>query len=105
DPRARLEPGVVALERGEHRLVARARGLARGARARLHPGPVARCGHGACGSYFQGIRDAWITSGTPWPPTERIARPTSFNPKAWVVIFSSGKRLEASCCSASSQAL
>ena len=31
--------------------------------------------------YFQGMSEAWITSGTPWPPTDRIARSTSFRPK------------------------
>ena len=55
--------------------------------------------------YCHGISDAWITSGTPWPPTDRMARSTSFSPKRWVVTFSSGKRFEASCSSASSQAL
>ncbi len=52
-----------------------------------------------------GISDAWITSGTPLPPTERMARSTSLSPNLCVVIISSGKRLEASCSSASSQAL
>src|SRR4026209_160006 len=46
-----------------------------------------------------------MTSCTPWPPTDLMARSTSFNPKVWVVTFSSGKRCDASCCSASSQAL
>ena len=46
-----------------------------------------------------------MTSGTPCPPTDLIARSTSFNPKRWVVTFSSGKRFEASWASASSQAL
>ena len=40
----------------------------------------------------------------PWPPTERMARSTSFRPKRCVVTFSSGKRFEAICSSASSQA-
>lgn len=31
--------------------------------------------------YFHGMREAWITSGTPLPPTDLIARSTSFNPK------------------------
>src|SRR5215471_17306770 len=53
----------------------------------------------------QGISEAWITSATPSPPTERMARSTSSNPKRWVVISSSGKRLEASWAKASSQAL
>jgi hypothetical protein len=35
-----------------------------------------------------------MTSGTPWPPTDLMARSTSFNPKVWVVTFSSGKRLK-----------
>src|SRR6266852_9178548 len=56
-------------------------------------------------AYFQGMSEAWITSGTPCPPTERMARSTSFNPNLWVVTFSSGKRLDASCARASSQAL
>ena len=56
-------------------------------------------------NYCQGISDAWITSGTPSPPTDLMARSTSFSPNLWVVTFSSGKRLEASCASASSQAL
>ena len=48
--------------------------------------------------YCHGISDAWITSGTPWPPTDLMARSTSFRPNVWVVTFSSGKRFEASCC-------
>ena len=57
--------------------------------------------------HSHGISEAWITSGTPpgLLPTERMARSTSLRPKRWVVIFSSGKRLEAICCKASSQAL
>ncbi len=55
--------------------------------------------------YIHGISDAWITSGTPSSPTERMARSTSLSPKRWVVTSSSGKRFEASCASASSQAL
>ena len=55
--------------------------------------------------HFQGSREAWITSGTPWPPTDLMARSTSLSPKRWVVILSSGKRFDASCCRASSQAL
>src|SRR5437660_4681473 len=55
--------------------------------------------------HSHGISEAWITSGTPSPPTERMARSTSSSPKRWVVIRSSGKRLEASCAKASSQAL
>src|SRR5262249_23578743 len=54
--------------------------------------------------YSHGINEAWITSGTPSPPTERMARSTSFSPNRWVVTSSSGKRLDASCSSASSQA-
>src|SRR5215831_12897868 len=57
------------------------------------------------GSHSHGISEAWITSGTPCPPTERMARSTSLRPNLWVVTRSSGKRLEASCASASSQAL
>ena len=56
-------------------------------------------------SQSHGISEAWITSATPSPPTERMARSTSSSPKRWVVINSSGKRLEASCAKASSQAL
>src|SRR6516165_3537422 len=56
-------------------------------------------------SHSHGISEAWITSATPSPPTERMARSTSSSPKRWVVISSSGKRLEASCAKASSQAL
>ena len=55
--------------------------------------------------YIQGMREAWMTSGTPWPPTDLIARSTSFNAKRCVVTFSSGKRFEASWASASSHAL
>ena len=47
--------------------------------------------------YFHGSSDAWITSGTPYPPTDLIARSTSFNPNLCVVIFSSGNRLDAIC--------
>ena len=54
--------------------------------------------------YSHGISDAWITSGTPSLPTERIARSTSLRPNLCVVTFSSGKRFDASCASASSQA-
>ena len=56
-------------------------------------------------AHNHGISEAWITSGTPLPPTERMARSTSLSPNLWVVTSSSGKRLEASCSSASSQAL
>ena len=35
----------------------------------------------AFGRHFQGMSEAWITSGTPWPPTDRMARSTSFSPK------------------------
>src|SRR5262249_23651963 len=55
--------------------------------------------------YSQGMSDAWITSGTPWPPTDLMARSTSLSPNLWVVTFSKGKRFEASCARASSQAL
>src|SRR5262249_57783632 len=37
--------------------------------------------------YSQGMREAWITSGTPWPPTDLMARSTSFSPNLWVVTF------------------
>src|SRR5205807_5999618 len=78
------------------------RGLERDLRAnaaRVAGGDRDACGH------FQGSREAWITSGTPWPPTDLMARSTSLSAKRCVVTFSSGKRLDASCCSASSQAL
>ena len=55
--------------------------------------------------YSHGISEAWITSGTPSLPTERMARSTSFKPNLCVVISSSGKRFDAICSSASSQAL
>src|SRR5437660_11941742 len=51
-----------------------------------------------------GISEAWITSGTPLPPTDLMARSTSFKGKRCVVIFSSGKRFEAIWCNASSHA-
>ncbi len=47
--------------------------------------------------YSHGMSEAWITSGTPWPPTDLMARSTSFSPNVWVVTFSSGKRFDASC--------
>src|SRR5690242_6854603 len=99
-PRAGLEEFRPLAKGIEERLAGHA-GLA--PRGRLQPGPVAREVHGEF--YFQGMREAWITSGTPWPPTERMARSTSYSPNACVVIFSRGNRLEASCCRASSQAL
>src|SRR5262249_57453367 len=55
--------------------------------------------------YSHGMSEAWITSGTPWPPTDLMARSTSLSPNLWVVTFSNGKRFEASCASASSHAL
>src|SRR5262249_38192954 len=55
-------------------------------------------------SHSHGISEAWITSLTPSPPTERIARSTSLRPKRCVVTSSTGKRLEAICARASSQA-
>src|SRR5262249_15450273 len=51
------------------------------------------------------MSEAWITSATPSPPTDLMARSTSLRPNLWVVTFSSGKRFEASCASASSHAL
>src|SRR5947209_17289235 len=69
----------------------------------FHIGGAERMREG--GFYSQGMSDAWITSGTPWPPTDLMARSTSLSPNLWVVIFSSGKRFEASCASASSHAL
>src|SRR2546430_13023655 len=69
----------------------------------FHIGGAERMREG--GFYSQGMSDAWITSGTPWPPTDLMARSTSFSPNLWVVTFSSGKRFEASCASASSHAL
>ena len=59
----------------------------------------------AAHAHSHGISEAWITSGTPSLPTERMARSTSFKPNRCVVISSSGKRFEAICSSASSQAL
>ncbi len=65
-----------------------------------------RFAHVSAGNiHSHGSSEAWITSGRPSPPTERMARSTSFNPKRWVVTSSSGKRFEANCASASSQAL
>src|SRR6266481_5712839 len=61
---------------------------------RSDAGGVARGDGDDC--YSHGISEAWITSGTPWPPTERMARSTSFSPNLWVVTRSSGKRLDAS---------
>src|SRR5262249_15285614 len=55
--------------------------------------------------YSHGMSEAWITSGTPWPPTDLRARSTSLSPNLWVVTFSNGKRFEASCARASSHAL
>src|SRR5262249_24134907 len=55
--------------------------------------------------YPHGMSEAWITSGTPWPPTDLMARSTSLSPNLWVVTFSNGNRFEASCASASSHAL
>src|SRR5437762_3065025 len=52
-------------------------------------------------AYSHGISEAWITSGTPSPPTDLMARSTSFNPNRCVVTSSSGKRFEASCANAS----
>ena len=56
-------------------------------------------------TYVQGISEAWMTSGTPSPPTDLMARSTSFNPNRCVVTSSNGNRLDASCASANSQAL
>ncbi len=55
-------------------------------------------------AHSHGISEAWMTPGTPWLPTERMARSTSFRPKRCVVISSRGKRFEAICSRASSQA-
>src|SRR5262249_238895 len=55
--------------------------------------------------HSHGMREAWITSGTPWPPTDLMARSTSLSLNLWVVTLSNGKRFEASCASASSHAL
>ena len=66
--------------------------------------PFPRHSFGRETTHSHGISEAWITSGTPWPPTDLMARSTSFSPNLWVVIFSSGKRRDASCASASSQA-
>ena len=59
----------------------------------------------AAHAHSHGISEAWITSGTPSLPTERMARSTSFKPNLCVVISSSGKRFDAICSSASSHAL
>ena len=72
-------------------------GFARSCSGRRSVLRIDRIGCGSNGIYCQGISEAWITSGTPWPPTDLMARSTSFSPNLWVVTFSSGKRLEASC--------
>ena len=72
---------------------------------RGHEDPLRRApGRVPSAPYSHGINEAWITSLTPSPPTERMARSTSLSPNLWVVTSSSGKRWEASCASASSQA-
>src|SRR6516165_3072521 len=38
--------------------------------------------------HSHGKSEAWITSGTPWPPTDLMARSTSLSPNLWVVTFS-----------------
>src|SRR5262249_34051799 len=60
--------------------------------------------HVASADYFHGIRETWITSLAPSPPTDLIARSASLRPNVCVVTSSSGKRFEASCCNASSHA-
>src|SRR4051812_34720496 len=35
--------------------------------------------------YSHGMSEAWITSGTPCPPTDLMARSTSLSPNRWVV--------------------
>ena len=106
--------GVEALKRkggtivvGDARRIARGNGNSRfiahawtpvlyiGGTERLRERPV----------HSHGKSEAWITSGTPWPPTDLMARSTSLSPNLWVVTFSNGKRFEASCARASSHAL
>src|SRR5262249_30233030 len=59
----------------------------------------------ALAPWRQGTSEAGRASGTSCPPTDRIARSTSFRPKRCVVTFSSGNRFDASWASASSHAL
>src|SRR5256885_1844704 len=51
--------------------------------ASLHFGTATACGSlmelDASPVYFHGRSEAWITSGTPCPPTDLIARSTSFS--------------------------
>src|SRR5688500_684478 len=100
---ARLERAAIA---NHHRIADRAHLLVQRRLDRDLGTDAARIagGDGDFGLHCQGMSEAWITSGTPCPPTDLIARSTSFRPKRWVVTFSSAKRFEASCCSASSQA-
>ena len=111
-----LEPaglGVALQQRGiahDHRIASRAHGgIKRGLETDLRA-DAGRIAHGdrdfdpAAHLYSHGISEAWITSGTPSPPTALIALSTSFRPKRCVVTSSSGNRFDASCSSASSQA-
>ena len=111
-----LEPaglGMALQQRGiahDDRIASRAHGgIKRGLEADLRA-DAGRIAHRdrdfdlAAHLYSHGISEAWITSGTPSPPTALIALSTSFRPKRCVVTSSSGKRFDASCSSASSQA-
>src|SRR5713226_2589748 len=64
---------------------------------------LSRCG--GRGSQNQGSTVAWITPGTPLPPTELMAVWTSCRPKRWVHISSSGNLPEPMQRSASSTEL
>lgn len=44
------------------------------------------------GFWRHGNTVTWMAPGTPWPPTDRMARSTSASPKRCVAINSSGKR-------------
>src|SRR5262249_56015052 len=45
--------------------------------------------------YCHGMREAWITSGTPWPPTDLMARSTSLRPTLSIFPFSTAKPFHA----------
>src|SRR5581483_10567330 len=95
-PEALARPRLDALDRLGALRSALAGGEARRGGIAIGPEAHAASSHG--------MSEAWITSGTPFPPTERIARSTSLSPKRCVVTFSSGKRRDASCARASSHA-
>src|SRR6267154_4945541 len=73
-----------------------------GGRTRRSRGLVGVCRYAA--APFQGATETWITSSAPFPATDLIAQSTSLKPNVCVIAFSSGKRCEESCFSASSQA-